>query len=212
MSDSNNDYVFDLLTIGETAVGKTAIIQRFENKEFKKNHFSTIGIDFKSKVITVDDKTVNLRIWDTCGQEQFHNIMPAYYKKSDGILVVYDVTKRKSFSKIAGWMENIHKNVDIKETAIVLLGNKIDEEEEEREVTTEEGIELAKELKVRFFETSAYENINISESFQYLASKLIQMRNGSSNDTSYLVNNPKNKNIQLHKRKKKQKNDTKCDC
>ena len=105
-------------------------------------------------------------------------------------------------------MKEIHKKVDISKTALVLVGNKIDSD---REVSTEEGIELAKDLKVRFFETSAFENINISECFHYLASKLIQMKNGLSNDTSYLANNPKNKNIKLNKDKKHKKED-KCFC
>lgn len=205
---SDNDYSFNLLTIGETNVGKTTILQRFTDENFKKKHISTFGIDYKYKVITVDNQKVSLKIWDTAGQERFHVLTINYFNKSDGILLVYDVTDKNSFTKITDWMKEIHKKVDISKTALVLVGNKIDSE---REVSTEEGIELAKDLKVRFFETSAFENINISECFHYLASKLIQMKKGLSNDTSYLANNPKNKNIKLNKDKKHKKED-KCFC
>jgi small GTP-binding protein len=179
------DYTLKILTIGESAVGKTCILLRFTDNKFLKTHLTTIGIDYKSKTIKVKDFSVKLKIWDTAGQERFRNITQQYYKGADGILLVYDVTERNSFEKVREWMRNIQQNTSRDKIGIILVGNKCDLEE--RQVTTEEGESLAKEFGVLFFETSAYKDININECFESLVGEIISKKevdstgnNGSS--------------------------------
>lgn len=168
------DYTLKILTIGESAVGKTCILLRFTDDKFLINHITTIGIDYKSKVINSGGKSVKLKIWDTAGQERFRNITKQYYKGADGILLVYDITERNSFEKARDWMNNIQDNTQKDNVGIVLLGNKSDLEE--RQVSYEEGQKLAQEFNVMFMETSAYKNINIKESFECLTNLIVSKK------------------------------------
>ena len=97
------------------------ILLRFTDDKFLLNHITTIGIDFKSKVIPVNNKSVKLKIWDTAGQERFRNITKQYYKGADGILLVYDITDRNSFEKVRDWMKQIQENTQRDSIAIVLI-------------------------------------------------------------------------------------------
>ena len=108
MNDDN--YCFKILTIGESGVGKTCILRMFVEGKFLKNHLATIGIDFKTKNIEVDGTSIKLNIWDTAGQERFRNITNQYYKGADGIVLVFDLTDRKSFDKTREWMAQIKAN------------------------------------------------------------------------------------------------------
>lgn len=119
-------------------------------------------------------KTVKLKIWDTAGQERFRNITKQYYKGADGILLVYDITDRNSFEKIKDWMKQIQENTQKEQIGIVLLGNKCDLED--RQVSYEEGESLAKEYGLLFWETSAYKDKNISESFEGLTNLIISKK------------------------------------
>jgi small GTP-binding protein len=174
MSNDRADYTLKILTIGESAVGKTCILLRFTDNKFLVNHITTIGIDYKSKTIKMGLKTVKLKIWDTAGQERFRNITKQYYKGADGILLVYDITDRNSFEKIKDWMKQIQENTQKEQIGIVLLGNKCDLED--RQVSYEEGESLAKEYGLLFWETSAYKDKNISESFEGLTNLIISKK------------------------------------
>jgi Ras-related protein Rab-8A len=164
MSSDKTDYTLKILTIGESAVGKTCILLRFTDNKFLKSHLTTIGIDYKSKVIRSNNYSVKLKIWDTAGQERFRNITQQYYKGADGILLVYDITERNSFEKVREWMKMIQQNTTKDKIGIILIGNKCDLEE--RQVSVEEGESMANEFGVLFFETSAYKDKNITESFE----------------------------------------------
>ncbi|CAH8476761.1 unnamed protein product [Heterobilharzia americana] len=161
------DHLFKLLLIGDSGVGKTSILFRFSEDEFNSTFIATIGIDFKIRTIDIDGKKIKLQIWDTAGQERFRTITTAYYRGAMGIMLVYDVTNRCSFSSIKTWMNNIdqHGNQDVER---MLLGNKCDADEA-REIPYKEGLEYANSHGIRFMETSAKSGINVTEAFKALA-------------------------------------------
>ena len=171
---------FKILTIGESGVGKTCVLRRFVENKFLKNHLATIGIDFKTKTLNINNQEIKLKIWDTAGQERFRNITTQYYKGADGIVLVYDVTDEASYEKIRDWMEQILANTQQEDIGLVLLGNKCDMEP--RNVTEEMGKKMAEELKVSYFETSALNGIGIKEAFEQLTRDIMKKRGvGESN-------------------------------
>ena len=193
---------FKILTIGESGVGKTCVLRRFVENKFLKNHLATIGIDFKTKTLNINNQEIKLKIWDTAGQERFRNITTQYYKGADGIVLVYDVTDEASYEKIRDWMEQILANTQQEDIGLVLLGNKCDMEP--RNVTEEMGKKMAEELKVSYFETSALNGIGIKEAFEQLTRDIMKKRGvGESNSEVGVSINNKNK-------KKKDKKDGDC--
>ena len=171
---SEPSVTFKILTIGESGVGKTCILRRFVENKFLKNHLATIGIDFKTKTININNQEIKLKIWDTAGQERFRNITTQYYKGADGIVLVYDVTDEASYEKIRDWMEQILSNTQQDDIGLVLLGNKCDMEP--RSVTEEMGNKMAEELKIDYFETSALNGQGIKEAFEQLTRIIMQKR------------------------------------
>ena len=103
-------YIIKLLTLGDTTVGKSSIVLRFSDDQFDDTIFSTIGIDFKTKFMKVKDSTVKVLIWDTAGQEKFQNVAKSYYKGANGVLLVYDITNRKSFERVEFWLKELKEN------------------------------------------------------------------------------------------------------
>ena len=166
------DYLVKLLLIGDSGVGKSCIMMRFADDSFSSSFITTIGIDFKIKTITLNNKKIKLQIWDTAGQERFRTITTAYYRGAMGIIMVYDITDELSFSNIRNWMLNIetHASINVKK---IMVGNKIDMESY-RVVTREKGENLANEYDMNFFETSARENINIAEMFTTMVRDIIK--------------------------------------
>jgi len=166
------DYLVKLLLIGDSGVGKSCIMMRFADDSFSSSFITTIGIDFKIKTITLNNKKIKLQIWDTAGQERFRTITTAYYRGAMGIIMVYDITDELSFSNIRNWMLNIetHASINVKK---IMVGNKIDMESY-RVVTREKGENLANEYDMNFFETSARENINITEMFTTMVRDIIK--------------------------------------
>lgn len=161
------DYLFKLLLIGDSGVGKTCVLFRFSEDAFNATFISTIGIDFKIRTIELDGKKIKLQIWDTAGQERFRTITTAYYRGAMGIMLVYDITNEKSFENIKNWIRNIdlHSSTGVEK---MILGNKCDLNDQ-RQVSKERGEELAIEYGVKFMETSAFASINIEEAFFTLA-------------------------------------------
>ena len=197
---SDKSVTFKILTIGESGVGKTCILRRFVENKFLKNHLATIGIDFKTKNLIINNKEIKLKIWDTAGQERFRNITTQYYKGADGIVLVYDVTDDGSFEKIRDWMAQIQANAEKDDLGLVLLGNKCDVEP--RVVTEEQGNKMAEELHISYFETSALNGQGIKEAFEQLARDIMKKKGvGEENkDGRVELNNNDNK-------KKKEKGD-----
>ena len=166
-------HTFKILTLGESGVGKTCILRRFVENKFSKNHLATIGIDFKTKTISIKGYEVKLKIWDTAGQERFRNITNQYYKGADGIILVYDLTNKESMLKIKDWMEQIQQNTTSSEIALVLVANKVDLN---RVITNDESLSLSQQLKIKSFETSALSGDGIDDIFQYLTMEIINKK------------------------------------
>lgn len=156
-----------LLMIGDSGVGKTCLLLRYANDSFSPTFITTIGIDFKIKNITLDDKKVKLQIWDTAGQERFRTITTSYFRGAEGILLVYDVTDRASFNSIRNWVGQIQQHADVNVSKI-LVGNKCDMSDD-RVISTEEGQKLADEYGIQFFETSAKSSVNVDSGFIAIA-------------------------------------------
>jgi Ras-related protein Rab-8A len=165
--DNPFDMQIKLLMIGDSGVGKTCLLLRYANDSFSPTFISTIGIDFKIKNVQLDGKKIKLQIWDTAGQERFRTITTSYFRGAQGILLVYDVSDRKSFMSIRNWIAQIQMHADVNVNKI-LIGNKCDMNDQ-RAVTTEEGETLAKEYKISFFETSAKQDTNVENSFISIA-------------------------------------------
>ena len=185
---SESSKTFKILTIGESGVGKTCILRRFVENKFLKNHLATIGIDFKTKTLNINNQEIKLKIWDTAGQERFRNITTQYYKGADGIVLIYDVTDDASYEKIRDWMEQILSNTKREDIGLVLLGNKCDMEP--RAVTEEQGNKMAEELKVSYFETSALTGQGINEAFNELTRDIMKRKgvDNGGNDNLDLKN------------------------
>ncbi|CAM4693728.1 unnamed protein product [Leuciscus chuanchicus] len=166
------DVLFRLLLLGDSGVGKTCLLCRFTDNEFHPSHISTIGVDFKMKTLEIDGIKVRIQIWDTAGQERYQTITKQYYRRAQGIFLVYDITSERSFQHIMKWASDVDEYAPEKVQKI-LVGNKSDEEQK-RQVATEQGDKLAKAYGMDFFETSAFTNHNITESFTRLAELVLQ--------------------------------------
>ncbi|XP_023331649.1 ras-related protein Rab-3 isoform X2 [Eurytemora carolleeae] len=165
-ADQNFDYMFKLLIIGNSSVGKTSFLFRYADDSFTSAFVSTVGIDFKVKTVFRQDKRVKLQIWDTAGQERYRTITTAYYRGAMGFILMYDVTNEESFTSVHDWCTQI-KTYSWDNAQVILVGNKCDMEDE-RVISYERGKHLADSLGLEFFETSAKENINVRAVFERL--------------------------------------------
>lgn len=154
--------------LGDTGVGKTCLLLRYAEDEFSPRFITTIGIDFKLKMVNVDGTIVKLQIWDTAGQERFRTITVSYFKGAQAMMLVYDVTDRKSFDSISVWISQVNEYAD-EGVQLVLVGNKCEVADEDREVSFQDGQDLAARVGCPFLEVSAKENINVEEAFQIIA-------------------------------------------
>ena len=159
----NFDYLLKYIIIGDAAVGKSNLLLRYVHGQFKPEYQLTSGVEFGAKNIEIDSKMFRIQIWDTAGQENFRSITRAYYKNSVCALVVYDISSRDSFNNVMSWIEDC-RNQSPKTIFIVLVGNKCDLEDK-RQVTYEEGKELADKNELLFFESSAKDGINVDDIF-----------------------------------------------
>eukprot|EP00742_Colponemidia_sp_Colp-10_P000184 GILJ01000207.1.p1 GENE.GILJ01000207.1~~GILJ01000207.1.p1 ORF type:complete len:204 (-),score=34.34 GILJ01000207.1:255-866(-) len=164
------DYLFKLLLIGDSGVGKSCLLLRFADDTYTESYISTIGVDFKIRTIELDNKTIKLQIWDTAGQERFRTITSSYYRGAHGIIIVYDVTDRESFNNVKQWMAEIDRYA-CENVNKLLVGNKCDLVTKKL-VTYDEGKELADSLGVQFLETSAKNSHNVEQSFTIMASEI----------------------------------------
>lgn len=185
-ADQNFDYMFKLLIIGNSSVGKTSFLFRYADDSFTSAFVSTVGIDFKVKTVFRQDKRVKLQIWDTAGQERYRTITTAYYRGAMGFILMYDVTNEESFNAVHDWCTQI-KTHGWSNACILLVGNKCDIEES-RCVSTKTGEELAKDLGLEFFETSAKENINVKAVFERLVDIICDKMSESLDSDPSLIN------------------------
>jgi small GTP-binding protein len=155
--DSAIGDVFKIVFLGDSGVGKTNLMSRFARNYFNINSKPTIGVDFALKNVKIGPHVIRLQIWDTAGQERYKTFTSTYYKDAQGIIFVYDITNKESFENISKWISNAESHVDLSQTAIILIGNKMDQETA-RQVGSEEARDFAQKNSMLFFETSALDN------------------------------------------------------
>ncbi|CBZ31193.1 small GTP binding protein rab6-like protein [Leishmania donovani] len=161
-----------LVLLGDQSVGKTSIITRFMYDTFDQQYQPTIGIDFFSKTVHLeDDRDVRLHLWDTAGQERFHSLIPSYIRNSAATVVVYDITSRPTFFSAFKWIDEVRSESG-DDVVIMLVGNKVDQASERREVSAEEAMKKAFECNVLFMEVSAKHGTNIKHMFRQVAAAL----------------------------------------
>jgi len=159
------DYLLKYIIIGDAHVGKSNLLLRYANGEFRSDYQTTIGVEFAAKNVNINDLIYRVQLWDTSGQEQFRSITRNYYKNSACALVVYDITSKISFENVANWIEEIRAQCT-QSIYMILVGNKIDlDSSGKREVETAEGQELAEKYEIKFYETSAKEGTNVTDVF-----------------------------------------------
>ncbi|EDX05034.1 GD23961 [Drosophila simulans] len=168
----NYNYIFKYIIIGDMGVGKSCLRHQFTEKKFMANCPHTIGVEFGTRIIEVDDKKIKLQIWDTAGQERFRAVTRSYYRGAAGALMVYDITRRSTYNHLSSWLTDT-RNLTNPSTVIFLIGNKSDLEST-REVTYEEAKEFADENGLMFLEASAMTGQNVEEAFLETARKIYQ--------------------------------------
>ena len=165
------DYLFKIIFIGDTCVGKTALAERITKNEFHESYNATIGVDFSTVSLDIDDQTIKTHIWDTAGQECFASIISTYYRGIAGAVIVFDVSSRNSFRKCSFWLNQIKQNGTIGHLPVIaLVGNKIDRAI--RDVTYDEAVNFAEKNNINYYETSARKNIDVMKFYQGLIKKI----------------------------------------
>ncbi|KAK1282438.1 Ras-related protein RABA4d [Acorus calamus] len=157
------DYVFKVVLIGDSAVGKSQLLARFSRNEFSLDSKATIGVEFQTRTLVIDHKTVKAQIWDTAGQERYRAVTSAYYRGAVGAMLVYDMTKRQTFDHVARWLEELRGHAD-KNIVVMLVGNKSDLGSL-RSVPEEDAREFAQREGLFFLETSALDSTNVEPAF-----------------------------------------------
>ena len=181
------DYLFKVLLLGDTDVGKSSLILRYTEETFNSKLVNSIGVDFKMKKKEIDGKIIKVQIWDTAGHERFRSITYSYYRGANAIIIVFDITDKKSFLSITEWLKQIEKHA--KENVFkFLVGNKSDLAEE-RKVTFEEAKEYADKHDLPYIETSAKEGININELFESSIKSFLSSNKYIGGDKNIKLNN-----------------------
>ncbi|GFZ15044.1 ras-related protein Rab2BV-like isoform X2 [Actinidia eriantha] len=171
--DHEYDYLFKIVLIGDSGVGKSNILSRFTRNEFCLESKSTIGVEFATRTLQVEGKTVKAQIWDTAGQERYRAITSAYYRGAVGALLVYDITKRQTFENVLRWLHELRDHAD-SNIVIMLAGNKADLNHL-RAVSEQDAHLLAEKEGLSFLETSALEALNIEKAFQTILLDIYQI-------------------------------------
>ncbi|KAJ9185116.1 hypothetical protein P3X46_004780 [Hevea brasiliensis] len=168
--EKTEDYLFKIVLIGDSAVGKSNLLARFARNEFYPNSKSTIGVEFQTQKMDIDGKEVKAQIWDTAGQERFRAVTSAYYRGAVGALLVYDVSRHLTFDSVGKWLNELHTHSDMN-VVTILIGNKTDLKDA-REVSTAEGKALAEAQGLFFMETSALDSSNVTAAFQTVVKEI----------------------------------------
>lgn len=166
-------HTFKFIVIGSSGVGKTSLLKRLIDDTFSSDNTSTIGVEYLSTVIEIDGQPIKLQIWDTAGQEKFRSIAKSYFRHAVGVILVYDITDRKSFDDLSFWLNDVHSLCD-PNAAITLIGNKLDMASQ-RAVTTAEAQAFAQNHQLTYLETSARGGDNVNEAF-HRATKTVYER------------------------------------
>ncbi|XP_029457979.1 ras-related protein Rab-6A isoform X1 [Rhinatrema bivittatum] len=195
---------FKLVFLGEQSVGKTSLITRFMYDSFDNTYQATIGIDFLSKTMYLEDRTIRLQLWDTAGQERFRSLIPSYIRDSAAAVVVYDITNVNSFQQTTKWIDDVRTERG-SDVIIMLVGNKTDLADK-RQVSIEEGERKAKELNVMFIETSAKAGYNVKQLFRRVAAALPGMESTQDKSREDMID------IKLEKPQEPPVSESGCSC
>ena len=204
---------FKIFLLGDSTVGKTAFILRFCEDKFEEDSLTTIGLDQKNKFVKRGDKRLELHIWDTAGQERFRSIAKNCYKGADGIILMYDISKYETFKHIKTWINNIKESIDIDKIALIVVGNKCDLPDSEKNVDQDSKQNFENTSKMKIIEASAKDNINVNESFISLIDKMLELGLGKKKGSDDDNDNDEVNNAQQLKRNKtndKKKKDNCC--
>mmetsp|Transcript_30993 Transcript_30993/g.89572 ORF Transcript_30993/g.89572 Transcript_30993/m.89572 type:complete len:218 (-) Transcript_30993:46-699(-) len=163
-----------LLLLGDSGVGKSSLMLRFATNRFSEDVRSTIGMDFRTQRLTLEDKQLRIQIWDMSGQERFRSVIPAYLRHAEGVVIVYDVTDRESFNNVRHWLEDIEL-CDKSAARSLLVGNKSDLLSR-RVVTYDDGRDLAEFVGIPFMETSARDDLHVQEAFVAMAKEILMVK------------------------------------
>lgn len=161
------DYLFKVLLIGDSGVGKSCLLLRYADSSHRETYVNTIGVDFKIKTIKLGSKRIRLQVWDTAGQERFRTITSSYYRGAHGVMIVYDIAKQETFNNLNKWLHEVETYAN-EGVLMILVGNKTDLNSQ-RQVSTESGAEWAALNDMPFIETSARSATNVTEAFTMLA-------------------------------------------
>ena len=186
-NENENEERINIMTLGNTEVGKSCFILRFTDNIFQEIYLATVGIDFKIKTETINNKQYKLFLYDTTGQEKYKSIALNIIKNAQGIILMYDITDRKSFESIPEWIKSI-KDAKGSNFPMILLGNKLDKEDV-RVIKEKEGKELADEYNIKFFETSNKTGTNIQEAGMALVNEILKINNLENRENSMSNNN-----------------------
>jgi len=166
------------IIIGDSSVGKSSLLTQFTEQTFADIHDITVGVEFGAKLLNVNDRKVKLEIWDTAGQETFLAITRAYYRGSDGVILVYDIGNRQSFLSLERWLKECHENCANSSLEVMVVGMKVDIPPEDRQVTEEEAREWATKKGLPFIEASARTAFNVENIFIQSATKILENFDG----------------------------------
>ena len=197
---------FKIILIGDSSVGKTSLLLRYCDGTFDADSISTIGIDRKCKYLKRDDKYIELNIWDTAGQERFKSIAKNSFKGADGILLIYDLTNKKTYFSVKKWMDDIKESTDINKIGFIVVANKCDAEKEEIEVDEDMEKKLIETHDIKVIKTSAKNNINVDETFTSLVEMMLNLGIGkkwASDEDDDDENKDQNKSVFLNNKKNK---------
>lgn len=173
-SNQQYDHLIKLLLIGDSGVGKSCLLLRFSDDQFTTSFITTIGIDFKIRTVELDGKRVKLQIWDTAGQERFRTLTSSYYRGAQGIVFVYDITRRDTFDDLAEiWQREVDMYSTVEDCVKIVIGNKVDRAEQ-RAVSREEGMAFARDNGCLFLECSAKTKVSVQEAFEELVRGVLE--------------------------------------
>ncbi|KAH8593297.1 ras GTPase [Bisporella sp. PMI_857] len=173
MANDEYDFLFKVVLIGDSGVGKSNLLSRFTRNDFNLDSKSTIGVEFATRSIQVDEKTIKAQIWDTAGQERYRAITSAYYRGAVGALLVYDISKHQTYDNVTRWLKELRDHAD-SNIVIMLAGNKADLKHL-RAVPTDDAVKFAKDNDLSFIETSALDATNVEAAFQTILSEIYRI-------------------------------------
>jgi len=209
-SDQDYDYLFKIVLIGDSGVGKSNLLSRFTRNEFNLESKATIGVEFAQKTVTIDGKHIKAQIWDTAGQERYRAITSAYYRGAVGAMLVYDICKANTFENVEKWLKELRDHAD-SQTVVLLAGNKADLKHL-RAIKTDDALAFSLKHQLGFVETSALEGTGVEKAFEYVLNQIYQLtiRNVIAKRTTVTVGPTKKLNLSEPEREKITKDETCC--